>query len=163
MPPTSVPINRLPRDVREMIAAILEFESDRCAVCGEAHHVGRPATLGQGHADNLVLNSGEHRVWHNRTGDGEPFAVEVNDQGTWLTVDVLDEPTIRTEDGKLVRERDRVFNYYDGFWGELGPIDSDGWADVTASDGRRAYLNGQRISTYDPRGSTDPNPKASNT
>lgn len=69
--------------------------------------------------------------------------------------------TITTEDGKVVREGDRVFNYYDGWWGTLGPIDEDhdgtgGWADVTRDDGRRAYLNGQRIATYDPRGSTDP-------
>lgn len=63
---------------------------------------------------------------------------------------------ITTEDGKIVREGDRVFNYYDGWWGTLGPIDSEGWADVTRDDGKRSYLNGQRIATYDPRGSTDP-------
>lgn len=67
-----------------------------------------------------------------------------------------DERTIVTEDGTRVREGDRVFNYYDGFWGTLGPVDTEGWADVTADDGRRAFLNGQRISTYDPRGSVDP-------
>lgn len=72
----------------------------------------------------------------------------------------MDERTITTEDGKVVREGDRVFNYYDGFWGTLGPIDETGWADVHG-DGRKAYLNGQRISTYDPRGTTDPKPKTS--
>jgi hypothetical protein len=63
---------------------------------------------------------------------------------------------IRTEDGEVAVQGDRVFNYYEGFWGTLGPIDDDGWADVFSDDGRRAYLNGQRISTYDPRGTTDP-------
>jgi hypothetical protein len=63
---------------------------------------------------------------------------------------------IVTEDGQTVRAGDRVFNYYDGFWGTLGPIDDGGWADVFGDDGRRAYLNGERIATYDPKGSTDP-------
>lgn len=67
----------------------------------------------------------------------------------------MSERTITTEDGKTVREGDRVFNYYDGWWGTLGPIDEGGWADVHGAD-RRAYLNGQRISTYDPKGSLDP-------
>lgn len=67
----------------------------------------------------------------------------------------MSDRTITTEDGKVVREGDRVFNYYDGFWGTLGPIDDGGWADVFG-DGRKAYLNGQRISTFDPKGSTDP-------
>lgn len=68
-------------------------------------------------------------------------------------------PFIRTEDGKIVHEGDRVFNYYDGFWGTLGPIDDEGWADVFGDDNRKAFLNGQRISTYDPKGSTDPKAK----
>lgn len=63
--------------------------------------------------------------------------------------------TITTEDGKTVREGDRVFNYYDGWWGTLGPIDSDGWADVHGAT-KRAFLNGQRLSTFDPKGSVDP-------
>lgn len=63
---------------------------------------------------------------------------------------------IVTEDGVTVRKGDRVFNYYDGWWGTLGAIDSEGWADVHGANGKRAYLNGQRIATYDPKGSTDP-------
>lgn len=70
--------------------------------------------------------------------------------------------TITTEDGKVVHEGDRVFNYYDGFWGTLGPIDDGGWADVHGENGKRAYLNGQRISTYDPKGTTDPAALTSN-
>lgn len=67
----------------------------------------------------------------------------------------MTERTITTEDGKTVREGDRVFNYYDGWWGTLGPIDDGGWADVFGA-GKRAYLNGQRIATFDPKGSVDP-------
>ena len=60
---------------------------------------------------------------------------------------------IFTEDGKIVHEGDTVFNYYDRFWGVISNLDSDGWFDVTSKDGKRAYLNGERISTYDPKGS----------
>lgn len=67
----------------------------------------------------------------------------------------MTERTIMTEDGKTVREGDRVFNYYDGWWGTLGPIDDGGWADVHGEN-KRAYLNGQRLSTFDPKGSVDP-------
>lgn len=67
--------------------------------------------------------------------------------------------SLTTEDGKVRRPGDRVFNYYDGWWGTLGPIVDDGpdpWADVFGADGKRAYLNGARMSTYDPKGSVDP-------
>lgn len=56
-----------------------------------------------------------------------------------------------TEDGKLVHEGDRVFNYYDQKWGVMGPIARDGWFDVFHDDGTKAVLDGSRIATYDPR------------
>lgn len=65
--------------------------------------------------------------------------------------------SLTTEDGKVRRAGDRVFNYYDGWWGTLGEIDDEGWADVFPDNGgRRKTLNGARLSTYDPKGSKDP-------
>lgn len=95
----------------------------------------------------------------NATGDDAIWSETCDSHDTLTAEHEPAEPTpeITTEDGKTVREGDRVFNYYDGWWGTLGPIDSEGWADVFG-DGKRAYLNGSRIATYDPRGTTDPNP-----
>lgn len=63
-----------------------------------------------------------------------------------------------TEDGKTVREGDRAFNYYDQYWVTIGPIDSEGWA-TCVGDERSAVLNGARLASYDPKGSSDPHPK----
>ena len=62
---------------------------------------------------------------------------------------------IRTEDGKRVDAGDVVFNYYDGKWGTIveGSIDAHGWFDVRHEDGTRKTLNGERISSFDPKGS----------
>lgn len=61
---------------------------------------------------------------------------------------------ITTADGRGVRTGDRVFNYYDGWWGRItGPIDRDGWFDLVSDDGaRRNTLNGERVAVRLPRG-----------
>lgn len=78
---------------------------------------------------------------------------------------------IITEDGKEVGLGDRVFNYYDGKWGTITEIDKypqpnlrkdqnsstpiedwdDYWFTHTDDEGIKTSLNGQRISTYNPR------------
>jgi hypothetical protein len=83
----------------------------------------------------------------------------------------MKEVHIITEDGKEVGLGDRVFNYYDGVWGTITKIDElpqpnlrkdqnsgtpiedwdDYWFTHTDDEGRRTSLNGQRISTYDPK------------
>lgn len=62
-------------------------------------------------------------------------------------------PEIRTEDGKVVNEGDRVFNYYDWKWGsiERDSLDKEGWFRIRHDDGTTAILNGARIATYQPR------------
>jgi hypothetical protein len=65
-------------------------------------------------------------------------------------------PFIVTEDGKVVHQGDRAYNYYDCKWCTVGEIDSEGWATCAADDGTSAALNGARLSSYDPQGSTDP-------
>jgi hypothetical protein len=61
--------------------------------------------------------------------------------------------TITTADGYEVPEGTRVFNYYDGHWGTVGPIDSTGWFDHFPEDGGRgAYLNGERVCVEIPLG-----------
>ena len=63
----------------------------------------------------------------------------------------MDATAITTEDGKTVHKGDRVFNYYDGVWVTITTDpDSEGWFDCEG-DTRRYYLNGSRISSYDPR------------
>lgn len=62
--------------------------------------------------------------------------------------------TITTEDGRTVREGDRVFNYYDYVPGVIVPgsiVENGGdlWFDVQDDDGRRHILNGQRIVSID--------------
>lgn len=69
---------------------------------------------------------------------------------------MTNDPTMITEDGKTVRAGDRAFNYYDRKWCTIGPIDAEGWATCTADDGTSAALNGARLATYDPNGTTDP-------
>lgn len=59
--------------------------------------------------------------------------------------------TVMTEDAKEARKGDRVFNYYDGKWGVIGDIDSDGWFTLVHDDGTRATLNGERVATYNPQ------------
>ena len=60
---------------------------------------------------------------------------------------------IRTEDGCFLSPGERAFNYYDLKWGTIGDdMDSSGWFSFFHDDGTRCTLNGERISTYDPRG-----------
>lgn len=59
--------------------------------------------------------------------------------------------TIRTEDGVILTEGDRAFDYYGMAWGTIGAIDADLWFMFTHDDGSRSLLNGARIATYDPR------------
>jgi hypothetical protein len=74
-----------------------------------------------------------------------------------------DTPTdvILTEDGHDVRVGDRVFCYYDRYWGVIQSIEDthqgavDGvdprnqvlWAEVFCDDGRVRSYNGQRLAT----------------
>ena len=62
---------------------------------------------------------------------------------------------ITTADGRTVRTGDRVFNFYDGWWGRIhGPIDAQGWF-LVLRDGctRQAVLNGERVAIRVPRSS----------
>lgn len=66
--------------------------------------------------------------------------------------------TLTTEDnGTPITEGMLVYNYYDGEWGRVryipGPFGTtyDGWFYVN-----QKLLNGVRVSTTDPRGSTPP-------
>jgi hypothetical protein len=62
-------------------------------------------------------------------------------------------PVVKTADGRLVTEGDRVFNYYDGEWGTVGRVGSDGWFDHIREDGTRgALLNGERVCVVIPPG-----------
>jgi hypothetical protein len=56
---------------------------------------------------------------------------------------------IRTADGKIRTEGDRVFNFYDLKWGVIrtNTIDAEGWFSVDHEDGTATLLNGERIST----------------
>lgn len=70
-----------------------------------------------------------------------------------LADEIDGKPAITTADGKAVHEGDRVFNYYDCKWGTIKPgsLDPEGWFDVNHDDGTVACLNGERISTVNPR------------
>lgn len=58
---------------------------------------------------------------------------------------------IRTADGRNVKKGDRVYNYYDCWWGVIAEDpDSEGWFRVEGEGGDYAILNGERISTYRP-------------
>lgn len=62
--------------------------------------------------------------------------------------------TVTTSDGKIVRQGERVFNYYDMEWGVIGTDpDEEGWfyLDSEGEFSQHKLLNGERISTYDPR------------
>jgi len=58
---------------------------------------------------------------------------------------------IRTEDGKIVHEGDRVYNYYDMKPCVIVPntirMMPDAWFDTEDDTGRTTVLNGQRICT----------------
>ena len=58
--------------------------------------------------------------------------------------------TIRTEDGVTLQEGDRCFDYYNGRWGVIERIDSDGWF-THRSDARTTSLNGERVCVRLPR------------
>ena len=78
-----------------------------------------------------------------------------------MTIIPEDTPTdvIVTEDGQEVRVGDRVFCYYDGFWGVIVSIEDTHqsgndladprnqvlWANVECDDGRTRSYNGQRL------------------
>lgn len=60
---------------------------------------------------------------------------------------------IVTEDGVTVSVGSRVFDYYSQKWGVIVTVpDNDMWFDVLHDDGTKAYLNGERIASYDPKG-----------
>jgi hypothetical protein len=77
------------------------------------------------------------------------------DQDTPAAEDTTPGPVIVCADGNTVRPGDRAFNYYDRRWVTVGSdIDADGWVTCTADDGRTNALNGERLSTSDPYGTT---------
>jgi hypothetical protein len=57
------------------------------------------------------------------------------------------ESVIITEDGKVLKEGDRAYDYYNMKPGKIGKLDSlqSGWFDFYHDDGTRCFLNGQRI------------------
>lgn len=66
-------------------------------------------------------------------------------------IDRQDDNKVQTADGHYVTEGDRVWNYYDGWWGTVGKIDGDGWFNCAEIDGpHSALLNGERISQPTP-------------
>lgn len=54
---------------------------------------------------------------------------------------------ITTADGVTVSEGARVFDFYDGHWGVIRRIGSDGWFDHVRedTDPGRGFLNGERV------------------
>ena len=59
---------------------------------------------------------------------------------------------IRTADGHTVYKGDRVFNYYDCWWGFINEDpDDEGWFGVLGENGEYAVLNGDRISIDAPK------------
>ena len=65
----------------------------------------------------------------------------------------MNDNRIRTADGHTVYKGDRVYNYYDCYWGFIqDDPDFDGWFLVKSEDGtRNAVLNGERICIDEPR------------
>lgn len=65
----------------------------------------------------------------------------------------MSDVVIRTEDGKDVKEGDRVYNYYDMKPGVIVPgtvrMMPDAWFNVEHDNGKRAILNGERICTLE--------------
>jgi hypothetical protein len=77
------------------------------------------------------------------------------EQDTPAAEDTTPDTVIVCADGNTVRPGDRAFNYYDRRWVTVGSdIDADGWVTCTADDGRTNALNGERLSTSDPYGTT---------
>jgi hypothetical protein len=58
---------------------------------------------------------------------------------------------ITTADGMTVGEGARVFDYYDGHWGTIKGIGSDGWFDHVRDGGGTGMLNGERVAVNVPR------------
>lgn len=59
-----------------------------------------------------------------------------------------------TVDGNPIQVGATLFNYYDGKWGRVvADPDSEGWFDLQQENGSKAHLNGQRVSSFDPKGS----------
>jgi hypothetical protein len=83
-----------------------------------------------------------------------------------------DDLKITTEDGKEVGVGDWVFNYYDGRWGRIEHINSlaepdpkkgqnsstplEEWSNHWFTLDNGDFLDGSRIATYDPKGTTHP-------
>ena len=76
---------------------------------------------------------------------------------------MTEELIITTEDGKQVKNGDRVFSHYTCTWGVIsdakvwgrgGDVLTDPkidiWFDFTDDNGKRDLLNGERIATYKP-------------
>lgn len=63
----------------------------------------------------------------------------------------MPEAVIKTEDGVVVNEGDRIYDYYSMEPGVIVPntirMMPDAWFDVEKDDGSRTLLNGQRICT----------------
>lgn len=59
---------------------------------------------------------------------------------------------ITTADDLTVDEGDRVFDYYNGYWGTIQGIDADGWFDHVRDDGNSVPLNGERVAVVVPEG-----------
>lgn len=59
---------------------------------------------------------------------------------------------ILTEDGREVSEGDTVFDYYNGYWGIITDIDSQGWFYHVREEGGKCLLNGQRVCVRIPPG-----------
>ena len=57
-------------------------------------------------------------------------------------------PELTTEDNRTpIAEGDHLYNYYDGWWGVVHDVRENGWFTLVGEDGRRASLNGVRVST----------------
>jgi hypothetical protein len=63
----------------------------------------------------------------------------------------MNSPDIRTEDGAILHEGDRAYDYYSMEPGTIGKLDDlqKGWFDFYHDNGRRIFLNGQRICTME--------------
>lgn len=60
-----------------------------------------------------------------------------------------DTPQYRTEDGVMLSEGDRAYNYYSMKPGYIDRAHGEGWFDFHHDDGTGTLLNGQRICTMD--------------
>jgi hypothetical protein len=60
----------------------------------------------------------------------------------------MDEVTILTADGRVMREGDRVFSHYTCTWGVIRNITTtfgDPWFDFEEEGGKKTLLNGDRV------------------